>query len=92
MNEANDKNLKRFWYESKRNIGVGITAYSRDDADQILKAAIERHQLDIEVVNVIEDININELDEGHVRPNMNPPNFRGVWFPMLNENLRTDWV
>jgi hypothetical protein len=27
---------------------------------------------------------VRDLDQGHVIPNMGPPNLRGVWFPMLN--------
>jgi hypothetical protein len=30
----------------------------------------------------IENINIQNLDQGHVIPNMWVPNFRGVWYPL----------
>ena len=30
---------------------------------------------------VLPDVNVADLDQGHVVPNMNPPNWRGIWFP-----------
>ena len=67
---------------------MGITAYSLADAKTILDGAIRRHRLDVDIINTIEDVDIRNLDQGHIIPNMNPPSFRGVWFPMLNENLK----
>ena len=29
---------------------------------------------------VVEDVDIKQLDQGHVIPNMDPPVWRGVWF------------
>lgn len=37
-----------------------------------------------EIKSVVEDIDIETLDINHVRRNMGPPNFRGVWYPFLN--------
>ena len=92
MVKLSDKSLRRFWFKSSKNIGAGVTAYSREDAEEILSGAIKRHNLDLDIIEVIEDINIGDLDQGHVIPNMNPPNFRGIWFPGLNENLRNKWI
>ena len=91
MDKLKNENLKQYWFESSRNLGVGITAYSLSDAKIILDSAIKRHRLDIDVIKTIEGVDIRNLDQGHVVPNMNPPNFRGVWFPMLNENLKKTW-
>ena len=91
MNNSSQETLRRFWFESSRNRGVGVTAYSLADARIILGSTIRRNNLDVDVINIIEDIDIRTLDQGHVIPNMNPPNFRGVWFPMLNENLKQTW-
>jgi len=30
---------------------------------------------------VIEDVDVSTLDQGHILPNMSPPNVRGIWFP-----------
>ena len=91
MSKLSNKELRRYWFESSRNLGVGVTAYSLSDAKIILNSAIRRQQVDVEIVNTIENVNIQDLDQGHVIPNMNPPSFRGVWFPMLNENLKETW-
>jgi hypothetical protein len=40
--------------------------------------------LDGELVRIIVDVDVRDLDQGHVIPNMGPPNLRGVWYPMLN--------
>lgn len=29
-----------------------------------------------------DDVDVRSLDQGHVVPNMMPPNCRGIWFPM----------
>jgi len=92
MSKVYNKNLIRFWFRSSNTLGVGITAFSRLDAETILKDVIDRHNWEVDIVEVIEDIDIRELDQGKVIPNMNPPSFRGVWFPMFNENLRERWV
>ena len=91
MVKLNNENLRRYWFKSSRNLGVGITAYSLSDAEIILNSAIQRHRLDVEIIETIENVDIGDLDQGHVIPNMNPPNFRGVWFPMFNENLKKSW-
>lgn len=35
------------------------------------------------VAEVIEDVEVQALDEGHVLPNMGDPTLRGVWYPRL---------
>jgi hypothetical protein len=36
-----------------------------------------------EVLEVVEDVDVRDLDQGHVVPNIGPVNFRGVWYPNL---------
>ena len=88
MSALSDEKLVRFWYKSTRYFGVGITAYSREEADQILAEVVERHGLDVEIYDVVTNIDIRNLDQNHVIPNMNPPNYRGVWFPMLAHDAK----
>jgi hypothetical protein len=33
------------------------------------------------VEHVVEDVDVSQLDAGHVLPNMGDPTLRGVWFP-----------
>ena len=62
-------------------LGVGVTAYSLDDALAILRPfAGDRLP---ELMSVKEDVQFSDLDPGHVVPNMLAMSDRGVWFPML---------
>src|SRR6185503_5326946 len=73
--------LRRFWFQTEhRAIGFGVTAFSVEDAWKLLYEHIPRHRL-LEIRSVVEDVDVESLDEKHVRVNMGPPNFRGIWFP-----------
>jgi len=85
--------LKRYWFViypqfrySQGNFGV--TAYSITEARQLLKETLAKLHWPIpenlDNAEVIENIDIRLLDQGHVIPNMGVVTFRGVWFPGLN--------
>ena len=76
--------LHRYWFQTRENLGFGVTAYSEDDARHLIEHAVGTRPLDGEVVRIIVDVDVRDLDQRHVVPNMGPPNLRGVWFPMLN--------
>ena len=77
--------LKRYWFEVENSLGFGVTAYSLEDAEHLLAEAIySRRAQPLRIVKIVEGVDIRDLDQGHVIPNMGPPNFRGVWFPCLN--------
>ncbi|HKP70390.1 MAG TPA: hypothetical protein VJV05_13975 [Pyrinomonadaceae bacterium] len=74
--------MTRYWFVMETGLGIGITAYSIDDA----KALIETHKellLTGKVLSIVENVDVRTLDQGHVIPNMGPPNVRGVWSPNL---------
>jgi hypothetical protein len=80
--------LKRFWFKfvqlppSPLNLGCGITAYDYDDAIVLLKERVfSRSDQVPEIVSFVEDIDISSLNEKHVKPNMEVPVIRGIWFP-----------
>ncbi len=73
--------LIRFWFKAREHFGIGVTAYSLDDAELLIKEA--NLQINYDILEVIENVDIQTLDQGHVIPNMRPPNFRGIWFPMI---------
>lgn len=88
------QNIKRFWFEfeidnvslypSGIGCGCGISAYSYQDAIAIIKQEVFK---DIEMPKIkkyIENVDIRDLDKGHVIPNMKPPIYRGVWFPQIS--------
>lgn len=81
--------LKRFWFEFEHcnyptvfNIGCGVTAYDYDDAVNILKERMFSGQVLPTITRVIPDVDVRELDQGHVIPNMGLVTQRGVWFPL----------
>ena len=81
--ELNNPLLRRFWFKTKEHLGFGVTAYSLDDATHLVEEAARSLGLDYELADVIENVDVRSLDQGHVIPNMGPPNLRGVWFPAL---------
>jgi len=74
--------LRRFWFARAQGFGFGVTAYSLEDARHLLAQAVGSNEY--ESIRIIEDVDIRDLDQGHVIPNMGPPNLRGVWYPRLN--------
>ncbi len=80
--------LHRFWfkfaslapYDSCR-LGCGVTAYTYDDAVAIMKETVFAGRDFPPIAKFIEDVDIRTLDQKHVVPNMEPPVWRGVWFP-----------
>jgi hypothetical protein len=79
--------LRRFWFSfeglpsfSILRVGCGVTAYTYDDAVQILKDRVFEQQ-SLPACSVVEDIDVGALDE-RIRPNMGVVTQRGVWFPL----------
>ena len=70
-----------YWFDVPGILGFGVTAYSLEDARFLLEA--EGYLVDPSW-NVIEDVTLPDLDQGHVIPNSGPPCLRGVWYPCLN--------
>lgn len=73
--------LTRYWFRTEKGFGVGVTAYSLDDAKDLI--ATESFVSEEKILAVIENVDIRDLDQGHVIPNMGPPNVRGIWYPNL---------
>ena len=78
--------LKTYWIESPEIhfLGLGVTAFSRDDAFQLLSASGYSLRSDDPSTRVTEGIQVADLDQNHVIPNMGPIVFRGAWFPRAN--------
>ncbi|MES2332710.1 MAG: hypothetical protein V4539_24090 [Bacteroidota bacterium] len=83
--------MKRFWFEfevinyQNAPIGIGyecgVTAHNVEDAMNMLKTRVFSDKPKLQIKKIIEDADVSTLDAGHVLPNMNPPNWRGIWFP-----------
>ncbi len=83
--------LRRFWFRFDFELddgsppglimGCGITAYSYDDALELLESNIFKGKVPAPKL-VEEDVDVSTLDGGHVLPNMGDVTNRGVWFPL----------
>jgi hypothetical protein len=72
--------LRRFWFPAFGHQGVGVTAFSCEEAFALARAAAERLGWPLSG-EAVADIDVRELDPGHVLPNMGPPSNPGVWYP-----------
>ncbi|HEV7646131.1 MAG TPA: hypothetical protein VGO50_19500 [Pyrinomonadaceae bacterium] len=63
-------------------MGCGVTAYSLDDAVELMKGQIFNNDPFPEIKQVVENIDISSLDN-HVLPNIGLVNYRGIWFPNI---------
>jgi hypothetical protein len=80
--------LKRFWFGFERfreptplNFGCGVTAFTYDDAVNLMNQEVFDGQGLPEIVRAIENVNPNELDRNHVLPNIGLILVRGIWWP-----------
>ncbi|MCA1475015.1 hypothetical protein [Bradyrhizobium sp. NBAIM08] len=87
--------LRRYWFRfdgiepyNPLQLGCGVTAHGYDDALIILGRTVFEDQIMPAIIDVIEDVDIRTLDQGHVVPNMEAPVWRGVWFP---KGYRQTW-
>jgi hypothetical protein len=79
-----DPNLHRYWFAIPGMAGIGVTAYSLADAESLARDACAGLGAIFEPTNVVEDVDVRDLDQNHIVPNIGPVNFRGVWYPALN--------
>ena len=62
-------------------LGCGVSAYNYADALSILEKAVFGGKQLPRIGSVVEDVQVSDLDQKHVVPNMDPVVWRGVWFP-----------
>ena len=86
------EHLHRFWFRFDRQsgtppswtaLGCGVTGVDRSDAEALLAASTLAEGGLPPVREVIQDVDVQTLDPGHVLPNMGDPSVRGVWFPRV---------
>ena len=73
--------LHRYWFHCEEGPGYGVTAYTREEAEELARGAAFRMGKSFLITGVTEDVAISDLDQDHVTPYMSPPEFHGVWFP-----------
>ena len=86
----------RYWFEFKESdeifslgieLGCGVTALNYQDAIKVLEESVFKNKKLPTIKNCIENVDIRNLDQEHVIPNMWTPNFRGIWYPIsFHEN------
>ena len=66
--ELNSSLLRRYWFKIEEGFGLGVTAYSVDDAKALLRE--QTSPWDCQVLDIVEDVDIRDLDQNHVIPNI----------------------
>jgi hypothetical protein len=87
-----DTGLIAFWIKSPyphAPVGFGVTAWSLEDALQIIHAMGFGQYLpdDRDTVSVVAGVTVSELDQRHVAANMGPIVVRGMWYPFVTVGL-----
>jgi hypothetical protein len=81
-----DSPLISFWIvppDKHGPLGFGVTAFSLNDAFQIIQDAGFRLPEDRNTLQIKEGIKVSDLDHRHVVMNMGPIVVRGMWYPFL---------
>jgi hypothetical protein len=84
--------LRRYWFRWDGDphdlppgaaLGYGVTAVDRADAEMLISAALLGGAALPDGADVAENVDVRNLDQGHVLPNMGDPSVRGVWYPRV---------
>jgi len=73
--------LRRYWFPVAGHLGIGVTADTLAEAVELATKAAARLTWRVDPENVIKDVDVRDLDQDHVVPNMGVATWRGVWFP-----------
>jgi len=84
IDETTRKLLTAFWFPLNSSLGIGVTAYSKEQAYEMAKECQVNYFSDQELEKPIVGVTVSELDQGHIVPNMGPINLLGVWYPKEN--------
>lgn len=79
--------LHRYWVRfddapPSLGLGMGVTAVDRADAESLVAASTFLDGQPLPAIReMVEDIDVRDLDQSHVAPNIGDPTVRGVWYP-----------
>jgi hypothetical protein len=81
--------LRKFWFRFETlprptavNLGCGVTAYNRDDALNLLREHVFGPYGLPPIVECIEDVELDQIEKKHARPNIGDTERHGIWFPL----------
>jgi hypothetical protein len=78
--------LTKYWLtfdkESAYPLGIGVTAFDTQDAENLVAQNLFGGSL-IPAFQLRIIASLNELESNHVLPNIGPITFRGIWYPNL---------
>ncbi len=85
----NTRALDTFWIEFPRDenfvLGIGVTAFSQEDAFLLIKERGIDHWFEgARETKITSGVRIRDLDQRNVVPNIGPLQLRGVWYPCMN--------
>ena len=77
--------LRRFWFPLDGHLGVGVTAATLDEATTLAEEAKRQFWPNARPLGTpMQDVDVQQLDQKHVTPNIGPVAVRGVWYPRNN--------
>ena len=83
MRELKSPLLHRYWFPATLGFGVGVTAFSLEEAHQLASHARQFLLAGAVLGEPLVNIDVSTLDELHVIPNIGACNFRGIWYPNI---------
>jgi hypothetical protein len=83
------KYLTRYWFSfepfpepTPLNLGCGVTAFDYEDALMLLDTRVFRESGIPPIKSRIENVDVRDLEQRHVAPNIGVVSERGIWFPL----------
>ena len=79
-----DQLLKAYWIKTPNPgdpLGFGVTAWSLEDAFEIVQGMGYELPGDVSRLTVIENIRVADIDQSYVLAHMGPILVRGLWYP-----------
>jgi hypothetical protein len=77
--------LRRFWFPLDGHLGVGVTAATLEEATALAEAAKRESWPNAQSLGTaVQDVDVRNLDQKHVAPNIGPVTVPGVWYPRNN--------
>ena len=79
-----DQLLTAYWIVTARPhdpLGYGVTAYSLDDAFQIIRGFGYELPEDLNNLKITEGVRVDDLEHDYIRMHMGPIVVRGLWYP-----------